>query len=161
MSGDETAFRNARQNTMLPDMRPETVKRAKRIAKVVTRRHVDYCGNGLLKISFNVAAATMRATNVSKNSIRVLPCLTSHSTVADTTSLSWNKQVSVSWRKRCNIDSLARNKSLSYNFAKKKKIWSLFCSFSLLLFVFLLRCIDIFMNYNYITVKKIDENLIT
>jgi len=160
MSGDETAFRNARQNTMLPDMRPETVKRAKRIAKVVTRRH--YCGNRLLKISFNVAAATMRATNVSKNSIRVLPCLTSHSTVADTTSLSWNKQVSVSWRKRCNIDSLARNKSLSYNFAiEKENMITFLLFFSSFVCFFLLRCIDIFMNYNYITVKKIDENLIT
>lgn len=86
-SGDETAFQNGRQSTMLPDMRPETVDHAKHVAKVVTRRHGDYCGNRLLKISFNVAAATVRATNVSKNSIRVLPFLTSRSTMADTTSL--------------------------------------------------------------------------
>lgn len=82
--GDETAFQNARQSVMLGDVKPETVGRAKRVAKVVTRRHGDYCGNRFLKISFNVTAATMRATNASKNSIRVLPFLTSRSTVADT-----------------------------------------------------------------------------
>jgi len=78
-------FENTHQSAMLYVRKPLA---AKCVTKVVTRRHDDYYGNRFLKISFNVTVVTVRTTDISKNSIRVLPFSTLRDTVTNTTPLS-------------------------------------------------------------------------
>lgn len=117
MTGDETAFRNARQSVTQRDARGWKPSICGRVAKVTACRRYGHCGNTFVKISFNADVETLHASDISKNSICVLPYSTSYA-AADTRPSFWNKQVDISWSKSCSIDpSTERDFALLFLFS--------------------------------------------